>query len=45
MIQLSSKNNDSLFCCDVIIMLTNFKKGEFLKCSCDIDYNSKTDVF
>ena len=40
MIQLSSKNDDSSLCYDVIITHQNF--GDF---SCDIDYNSRTDVF
>ena len=47
MIQLSSKNDGSSLCYDVIS--TNFfknlktnKLGDF---SCDIDYNSRTDVF
>ena len=40
MIQLSSKNDDSSLCYDVIV--THQKFGDF---SSDIDNNSKTDVF
>ena len=44
MIQLSSKNDDSSLCYDVIV--TQFlKMDKFGDFSCDIDYNSRTDVF
>ena len=44
MMQLSSKNDDSSLCYDVIITHQNLKIDEF-DFSCDIDYNSWTDVF
>ena len=45
MMQLSSKNDDSSLCYDVIITHQNFKFYKFGDFSCDIDYNSRTDVF
>ena len=47
MAQLSSKNDDSSLCYDVIITPhTKIKKiDKFSDFSCDIDYNSRTDVF
>ena len=43
--QLSSKNDDSSLCYNVIITHQNFKIDKFGNFSCDIDYNSRTDVF
>ena len=43
MMQLSSKNDDSSLCYDVII--THQKIDQFGDFSCDVDYNSRTDVF
>ena len=45
MMQLSSKNDDSSLCYDVIITHQNFKIDKFGDFSCDIDYNSRTYVF
>ena len=45
MMQLSLKNDDSFLCYDVIITHQNFKINKFGDFSCDIDYNSRTDVF
>ena len=45
MMQLSSKNDDSSLCYDVIITHQNFKIDKFGDFSCDIDYNSRTDVY
>ena len=45
MMQLSSKNDDSSLCYDVIITHQKSKIDKFGDFSCDIDYNSKTDVF
>ena len=42
MMQLSSKNDDSSLCYDVIKILQIDKFGVF---SSDIDYNSRTDIF
>ena len=43
MMQLSSKNDDSSLCYDVIITHQKFDKfGDF---SCDIDYGSRIDIF
>ena len=43
MIQLSSKNDDSSLCYDVIITHQKFYKfGDFAN---DIDFNSRIDVF
>ena len=42
MAKLSSENDDSSPCYDVIIKHQNFKNRHF---SSDIDFNSKTDVF
>ena len=42
---ISSKNDDSSLCYDVIITHQNFKSGKFGDFSCDIEYNSRTDVF
>ena len=39
--QLSSKNDDSSLCYDVIITHQNLKIDKFD----DIDYNSRTDIF
>ena len=45
MTRLSSENDDSSLCYDVIITHQNFKIDQFCDFSCDIDYNSRTDVF
>ena len=45
MMQLSSNNDDSSLCYDVTITRQNFKFLKFGDFSCDIDYNSRTDVF
>ena len=46
MMQLSSKNDDSSLCYDVIITHQKiFKIGKFGDFSCDIDYNCGTNVF
>ena len=45
MMQLSSKNDDSSLCYDVIITHQNFKIDKFGDFSCDIDYDSRTDAF
>ena len=45
MIQLSSKNDDSSLCYDVIITHQNFEIDKFGDFSCDIDYSSRTDIF
>ena len=43
--QLSSKNDDSSLCYDVIITHQILKIDKFCDFSSDIDYNSKTDIF
>ena len=43
MIQLSSKNDDSLY--DVIITHQILKIDKFGDFSCDIDYCSRVDIF
>ena len=45
MMQLSSKNNDSSLCYDVIITHQNLKFDTFGDFSCGIDYSRCTDVF
>ena len=45
MMQLSSKNDDSSLCYDVIITHQKFKIDKFGDFSSDIDYNSRTDIF
>ena len=45
--QLSSKNDGSSFCYDVIVMMTStfLKLTNLMIFRVDIDYNSRTDVF
>ena len=45
MMQLSSKNDDSSLCYDVIIMHQILKIDKFGDFSRVIDHNSRTDVF
>ena len=45
MMQLSLKNDHSSLCYNVIITHQNFKIEKYGDFSCDIDYNSRTDVF
>ena len=45
MMQLSSKNDDSSLCHDVIITHQNFKIDNFADFSWYIDYNSITGLF
>ena len=45
MMQLSSKNDDSSLCYDVIITHTFLKIDKFGDFSCDFNYNRRTDVF
>ena len=45
MMQLSSKNDDSSLCYDVIITHQNFKIDKFGDFSSDIDFNTKIDIF
>ena len=45
MMQLSSKNDGSSLCYDVIITHQNFNFDKFGDFPCHIDYNSGTDVF
>ena len=45
MMQLSSKNDDSSLCYDVIITYKNYKIDKFGDFSSDIDYHSRTDIF
>ena len=45
MIQLSFKNDDTSLCYDVFITHQILKIKKFGDFSCDIDYNSRTDVF
>ena len=45
MMQLSSKNDDSSLCYDVIITIKFLKIDKFGDFSCDIDYNCRTDIF
>ena len=46
MMQLSSKNDDSSLCYDVIIThQKNFKIDKFGDFSSDIDHHSRTDIF
>ena len=45
MMQLSSKNDDSSLCYDLIITHQNFEIEKFGDLSCDIDYNCMTDLF
>ena len=45
MMQLSSKNDDSSLCYDVIITHQNFKKDKFGDFMSDIDFNTKMDIF
>ena len=45
MIQILSKNDGSSLCYDVIITHQILTIDKFADFSCDIDYNSRTDVF
>ena len=45
MVPLSSGNDDSSLCYDVIITHQNLKIDKFGDLSCDIDFSSRTDVF
>ena len=44
-LQISSKDDDSSLCYDVIIKYQNFKIDKIGDFSCDIDYNIRTGVF
>ena len=45
MMQLSSKNDDSSLCYDVIITHQIFKNSQFGDFSSEIDFNTKMDIF
>ena len=45
MMQLSSKNDDSSLCYDVVITHQNFKIEKFGDFSSAIDFNTKMDIF
>ena len=45
MMQLSSKNDDSSLCYESSLLIKNLKIDKFGYFSCDLDYNSRTDVF
>ena len=45
MMQLSSKNDDSSLCYDVIITHQNFKIDKFGDFSSDFDFKTKMDIF
>ena len=45
MMRLSSKNDDSSLCYDVIITHKNFKIDKFGDCSSDFDFKTKMDIF
>ena len=45
MMQLSSKNDDSSLCHESSLLIKILKIDKFGDFSCDIDYNSSTDVF